>query len=114
MNTNYDLDNRTYTFAKNVRAMCREIKGKFLLKPDILQVIRSSGSVAANYIEGDNALSKKDKIHRFKIVRKEARESLLWLKLIKESESIKELDCLIIEAEELVKIFSSIINKVSR
>ena len=46
------------------------------------QLIRSSGSVGANYIEANEALSKKDFIMRIKICRKEAKESRYWLGLI--------------------------------
>jgi four helix bundle protein len=42
---------------------------------DSKQVIRSSGSVAANYIEANEALSKKDFLMRIKICRKEAKET---------------------------------------
>lgn len=45
------------------------------------QGIRSTGSVGANYIEADEALSKKDFVHRIKICRKEAKESIYWLRL---------------------------------
>ena len=70
------------------------------------QLIRSSGSVAANYIEANEAISKKDFIHRIKICRKEAKESRLWLKLIS-----KEENNLIQETNELMKIFGAILEK---
>jgi len=76
------------------------------------QVIRSSGSVGANYIEANESLSKKDFVMRAKICRKEAKESGYWLKLIscnQESESQKEK--LIQEATELTKIFGAIVTK---
>ena len=76
------------------------------------QVIRSSGSVGANYIEANESLSKKDFVMRAKICRKEAKESGYWLKLIscnQESENQKEK--LIQEATELTKIFGAIITK---
>jgi four helix bundle protein len=46
------------------------------------QLVRSSGSVGANYIEAQEALSKKDFAMRVKISRKEARESRYWLNLL--------------------------------
>ena len=78
------------------------------------QLIRSSGSQAANYIEANESLSKKDFVHRVKICRKEAKESCLWLNLAEPEDSAKgEQESLIQEAEELRKIFSSILDKSS-
>jgi four helix bundle protein len=45
-------------------------------------LVRASGSLGANYIEGNEALSKKDFRLRVKISRKEAKESLYWLRLL--------------------------------
>ena len=78
------------------------------------QLIRSSGSVAANYIEANESLSKKDFYHRIKICRKEAKESKLWLNLcdIGDKEVLKDKqDTLIQEAFELTKIFGSIVER---
>jgi len=64
-------------------------------------LLRSSGSVAANYIEANQSLSKKDFLMRIKICRKEAKESHLWLRLLKtnlDSCNEQELDVLINEA----------------
>jgi hypothetical protein len=49
---------------------------------DIRQLVRASGSVAANWIEADEALSRKDFLMRIKICRKEAKESRLFLRLV--------------------------------
>jgi len=83
---------------------------------DVRQLVRASGSVAANWIEADEALSKKDFLMRVKICRKEAKESRLFLRLIdtgfnKESEVKRE--ALAAEARELVLILSTIISNSS-
>jgi len=76
------------------------------------QLIRASGSVGANYIEAEEALSKKDFIMRIKISRKEAKESKYWLELIESKmDRIKEKESLIQEAAELTKIFGAIVEK---
>ncbi|MFC1721430.1 four helix bundle protein [Patescibacteria group bacterium] len=78
------------------------------------QLIKSSGSVGANYIEANEALSKKDFLHRIKICRKEAKESSYWSKLINVgSKTGLELEQgkLIQEATKLMKIFSAIMRK---
>lgn len=82
---------------------------------DIKQLIRSSGSIGANYIEVNESLSKNDFLMRVKISRKGAKESIYWLRLISKTEqNINQDDVhkLINEATELLKILSSIIDKV--
>ena len=79
---------------------------------DSKQVVRTSGSVGANYREANEALSKKDFVMRIKISRKEAKESAYWLRLIHETNNLKNADenlRLIQEAIELKKILSSIL-----
>lgn len=77
------------------------------------QLIRSSGSIAANYIEANEKLGDKDFKFRLKIARKEAKETLLWLKLLKDLNHNfdNDLETLLNEADELRKILSAIINK---
>ncbi|WP_372845383.1 four helix bundle protein [Pontiella sp.] len=74
-------------------------------------MVRSSGSVAANYIEANEALSKKDFLMRVKICRKEAKESKLWLRLIKADDLEDDRAKLEQEAHEPTCIFGAIITK---
>ena len=110
----YDLEDRTIAFAKNVRAYVKKLRKTVANIEDSKQLIRSSGSVGANYIEANESLSKKDFILRIKICRKEAKESRYWLKLIdvqddmELEEAIKNLSK---EATELTNIFGSILRK---
>jgi four helix bundle protein len=78
------------------------------------QLVRASGSVGANYIEANEALSKKDFQLRVKICRKEAKETRYWLKLVDAGERDSlEADRmnLIAESTELMKIFAAIMHK---
>jgi four helix bundle protein len=112
----YDLEVRTFEFAKNVRLFLKYLNYSIANIEDSKQLIRSSGSVGANYIEANESFSQKDFLYRIKISRKEAIESLFWLKLIKETNqniSHEDIDRLIQEAIELRKILSSIITKTS-
>lgn len=81
---------------------------------DTKQLVKSSGSIGANYIEANEKLGDKDFLFRLKIARKEAKESKYWLRLIKSTneEHANSIEVLIIEVEELRKILSAIINKV--
>jgi four helix bundle protein len=112
----FDLEERTFQFAKAVRLFIKTLPKTTSNIEDGKQVIRSSGSVGANYREANEALSKKDFNMRIKISRKEAKESSYWLRLINETNSINNIDDankLIQEANELLKIFSSIIAKTT-
>lgn len=76
------------------------------------QLIRSSSSPGANYIEAIEAGSRREFTYRLRICRKEIKESAHWLKLIEDSndETLgfqEEIRRIIKEAEELVKIFAS-------
>lgn len=62
----YDLEERTFHFAQEIRKCLKTVKVHPLQYDDAKQLIRSSGSVAANYIEANESLSKKDFIMRIK------------------------------------------------
>ena len=110
----YDLESRTLAFATDVRKLCRQIDRTISNIEDMKQLIRSSGSVGANYIEANESLSKNDLAHRLRIARKEAKESRYWLQLISVSERLEPSRArLFQESTELLKILSSIIEKIS-
>jgi four helix bundle protein len=110
----YDLEDRTFIFAKDVRAFVKLIPKTVANIEDTKQVVRSSGSVGANYIEANESLSKKDFVMRIKICRKEAKESRYWLRLIDagdDSTVKKYRNDLVQEATELTSIFGAILRK---
>jgi four helix bundle protein len=78
-NKQYDLEERTFNFARAVIEFTNILPKTIANNEIIKQVVRSSGSAGANYIEANEALSKKDFAFRIKICRKEAKESLYWL-----------------------------------
>lgn len=109
----YDLEERTYQFALQVNRFCKKLPHTISNSEYAKQGIRSSGSVGANYIEANEALSKKDFRMRISICRKEAKETVFWLRLLVESNDKlfeKDGNNLIQESNELKKIFSKIIN----
>jgi len=110
----YDLEDRTLEFAKCVRDFIRKLNRTLANIEDGKQLIRSSGSIGANYIEANEALSKKDFVMRIKICRKEAKESRYWLKLVNidgKKELEQERNILENEACELTHIFGAIVTK---
>jgi four helix bundle protein len=109
-----DLEERTFQFAQSVRAFVKQLPRTVSNAEDVRQLVRASGSVAANWVEADEALSKKDFLMRVKICRKEAKESRLFLRLIDAGSSQSTApgrDKLAAEARELTLIFSAIISK---
>jgi len=109
----YDLEDRTLAFAKRVRGFVKSLPNSLANIEDGKQVVRSSGSVGANYIEANESLSKKDFALRIKICRKEAKETAYWLKLLEvtDEHTEKEQKDLVQEATELMKIFGAILQK---
>jgi four helix bundle protein len=108
----YDLRERTLRFAKMVRNYVKNLPKTLSNIEDARQLIKASGSVGANYIEAEEALSRKDFVMRIKISRKEAKESGYWLELTEpKEEQMMEKENLIKEATELTKIFGSIVEK---
>jgi len=110
----YDLEERTYRFAKDIRSFIKLVPKTLTNVDDCKQLGRSSGSVGANYIEANEAVSRKDFIYRIKICRKEIKESRFFLKLIDTGKGNNETKLqLINEAIELEKIFGAIIRNSS-
>jgi len=111
----YDLEDRTTEFTKRVIRLCKVLPKNQINYRLIGQAVGSAGSVGANYREANDALGKKDFIHRLKIVRKEAKEAkevIHWLELIEEAnpELKPRMQDLKQEGKELRNILSSIIS----
>lgn len=95
-----------------VRQLVRGLPRTISNLEDARQLVRASGSVAANCIEANEALGAKDRVMKFRICRKEAKECELWLRLVRVEEQASSRDGLRQEAHELKLIFSSIVKKL--
>ncbi len=84
MSKPFDLEERTFLFAKECRNYIKILPKIISNIEDGKQLVRSSGSVGANYIEANEKLGDKDLIFRLKIARKEAKESKFWIRLLHE------------------------------
>lgn len=108
----YNLSKRTFEFTAKVVNYLNDLPRSISSIEISKQLIRSAGSIGANYLEAEESLSKKDFIMRIKIAKKEARESVYWLQLsLPRSQVSAEKEYLIDEATQLMKIFGSIIQK---
>jgi four helix bundle protein len=84
MSTPFSLEERTFLFAKDCRYFVKSLPKTISNIEDCKQLIRSSGSVGANYIEANENLGDRDFKMHLKIARKEAKESIFWLRLLHE------------------------------
>jgi four helix bundle protein len=110
----YDLEERTFEFARGVRLFVRRLPRTVSNYQDVKQVVRASGSVGANYIEANESLGKKDFALRIKFARKEAKESRYWLRLLDTGDTPEinqARDELIRESVELMNILGAILRK---
>ena len=101
----YDLEDRTLKFAKEVFKFVGILPKTTATIEIAKQLMRSAGSIGANYIEANESLSRKDFILRIKICRKEAKETRYWLNILEENGKLTQ------EALELMKIFGAILEK---
>ncbi len=107
---NYDLEERTSKFGENVIKFCKLIKTNNINRPLISQIIRSSTSVGANYMEANQGCSKKDFKNKIRICQKESNETKYWFRMIAIATPDTKDACkkLWKEAHELTLIFAKI------
>ncbi len=106
-----DIEKRTFEFSLRIIRLCKALVADRVGRIMANQVLRAGTSIGANVEEAQGAQSRPDFIAKMSIARKEARETLYWLRLISESEleSKQRLTPLIKEADELARIVSAII-----
>ena len=106
----YDLEERTAIFGENIISFIQELDKNDINRPLINQIIRSATSIGANYMEANQASSKKDFRNKVRTCGKEANETKYWLKMIAKSSPNKKDVCTELwkEAHELTLIFSKI------
>jgi len=110
----FDLEECSYLFALRIRKFVRQLPRTICHQEDVRQLVRSSGSIGANYIEANETVGQKDFRYRLRIARKEAKESRHWLRLLDTSHSSEldlEREALIQESVELMLILTAILKK---
>jgi four helix bundle protein len=107
-----ELEERCFEFARRVKELIKTCKMTITNSSIAGQLMDSSGSVGANYIEANEGLSKKDFSYRVRICKKESKESRFWLRLLDCDEKYQaEQKSLIQEATELMLIFAGILRR---
>ena len=105
------LENRTFKFGEDIIKLCRKVKPDNISNPIINQLVRSGASIGANYMEANNASSRKDFTNKIFICKKESEETKYWLKMLLSCyPAEKELiDNLHNECQQLTMIFQKIV-----
>ena len=111
----YNIQERAFQFAVQVVGLVRTFPRTLDGAEVGRQLIRAGTAIGANMEEADGAESRRDFIHKARIARKEARETRYWLKLCLSTTIGDPVSAraLYREADELVRILSSIIAKAS-
>lgn len=112
---NEKLLERLTKFSERLIKLCQrlpKVQANILI---IAQLIPSGTSMGANYNEACEAESAKDFVHKIRISKKEAKETKYWLRLLKAVKEnngfVTEIEELYREADEYLRIFSSIVSK---
>lgn len=104
----FDLEERLIDFAVIIIEIVNDIPNSKAGNHLAGQLVRSGTSPALNYGEAQSAESRKDFIHKVKIILKELRETLICLKIIyrvKLFKDEKSMKSAMKEADELISIF---------
>ena len=109
-NAPMDLRDRTLIFSRDVIRFSKSIERSQLNFELLRQLVRSATSVGANFIEAKDSASKKDFRNKVLISKKEASETLYWLRLCEESSLNPELARLEQECKEIILILQKIID----
>jgi len=107
---NYDLEERCAQFGEKIIDFVKTLPRNEINKPLISQLIRSATSIGANYMEANQAASKKDFKNKINISKKEANETKHWLRMLVQANDIRKEECKVLwkEAHELTLIFAKI------
>jgi four helix bundle protein len=115
-NNKYDLEERTAKLGESVIMFCRTLEQNVITKPLINQLIRSSTSIGANYMEANGASSKRDFKNIIYICKKESQETKHWLRMLKSCfpDRVLNINDIWEETQELTLIFQKIISTMNK
>lgn len=112
-----DIKERTFQFALGIVQLCQQMENQSGIWRVLgKQLLRSGTSIGANVEEAQAGQSRADFTSKYAIALKEARETIYWLRLLKESGALKNgpVGILIQEADELSRIIGSIVVNAQR
>lgn len=104
------IANKSYKFSLRIIELYKYLafeKKEYVLSK---QILKSGTSIGANVEEGKSAISKRDFISKNSIALKESRETLYWLRLLKDSSYLPDKYLFLLkECDELIRILTSIV-----
>jgi len=111
--TRYNLEERTSVFGEQIIKFAKEIEPNTVTRSIISQLVRAGTSIGAIYHEANECNSGKDFVYKIGLAKKEAKETIYWLRLVKTADNkLSEMSNLLTkEAHELVLIFAAILRK---
>lgn len=110
MKTENVVQNKSYEFTLNILQLTKKFPQRNERYIIGRQLLKAGTSIGANIEEAIAAFSRQDFTFKMSIALKEARETHYWLRLIRDSNMIShDIDKLIEEASELVRILTSIV-----
>ena len=103
----------TFDFSLSIIAFCERLEAE---RKDVVarQLLKAGTSIEANAMEAQNAESKADFIHKFKIAAKEAEETQYWLLLCDYSKTYPDCKELITEIDSINSVIAKIISSSKR
>ena len=115
-NEDIEILERSYNFALRIFKVCKSLEDNRTTRILGVQLLRSGTSIGANVEEASAAQSKKDFISKMSIALKEARETNYWLRILRDTETLKpdRLHEIIAESESISKIIVKIIISTKR
>ena len=115
-NEDIEILERSYNFALRIFKVCKSLEDNRTTRILGVQLLRSGTSIRANVEEASAAQSKKDFISKMSIALKEARETNYWLRILRDTETLKpdRLHEIIAESESISKIIAKIIISTKR
>jgi len=112
-----DIKERTFRFSLDIVRLCQELDNQSgVWKVLGKQLLRSGTSIGANVEEAQAGQSNADFVNKYAIALKEARETIYWLRLLRETRSLKDdsVSALIQESDEISRVIGAIIVKTKK
>lgn len=108
----YNIHERIYDFIIRVIKLVNLLPKTDSNSIIIQQLLRCATSIGANDQEADGASSRRDFIHCYTVVRKEAKETNFWLKLVADTNPTfkNKMGAIIKEGQEIALIVSTIVH----
>ena len=116
MGEKYDLEEKLGQFGEKIIELAKKVPKNTITIPILSQLIRAGTSIGANYMEANGASSKQDFKNKIHICKKEAKETMHWLRMLAKAydKTVEECRELWQETKGYAKIFSKIIGTLKK